>query len=319
VKASNLKKQIVNVCLLFWLTIFVQDVDGKAPGQANARAAGRASKSRLQATHANVKYGAHQRHRLDFYQAKSDQPTPLVVYIHGGGFRGGAKTSVNQKTLRELLDAGVSVAAIEYRLVPTFPLPTAHRDSLRALQYIRSQAIAWNIDKRRIGAFGGSAGAQICMWLAFHDEMADPSSQRKSERESSRLKCVATNGGQTTMDFKWWMKNIPAYTKPHRPRSEYFGAIKDQELARVINDISAQALITADDPPIWMSYGMAPNDPLPSDPRRIQGWQVHHVTFGIKLKEMMDSLGLEAHLRYPGKTGKYASIAEFFIAKLAQD
>ncbi len=71
------------------------------------------------------------------------------------------------------LAAGGSVAAIEYRLVPEYPLPTAHHDSLQALQFIRSKATEWNIDKKHTGPFGGSAGAQICMWLAFHDEMAD--------------------------------------------------------------------------------------------------------------------------------------------------
>jgi len=209
-------------------------------------------------------------------QARSDKPAPLALYIHGGGFRGGSKTSVNQRTLQELLAAGISVAAIEYRLVPEHPLPTAHRDSLRALQFIRSRAGRWNIDKKRIGAFGGSAGAQICMWLAFHDEMADPAgaqicmwlafhdemadpqSSDPLKRESSRLACVATNGGQTTMDIAWWKKWVPGYGEPHRGRVEVFGDVTDEELSRIVADISALSLVTKDDPPIFMSYGMAP-------------------------------------------------------------
>jgi len=311
----SIKKKItipILVCLFSYSSLIAQNTDQRA----NRRTQQPNVKAALQPTLADVKYGAHIRNRLDFYQVKSDRATPLALYIHGGGFRGGSKKGVNQRTLKAFLDAGISVAAIEYRLVPAYPLPTAHQDSLRALQYIRSQAGTWHINKDRIGAFGGSAGAQICMWLAFHGDMAEPQSQYPLKRESSRLWCVATKGGQTTMDFDWWKQCVPGYDKPHRPRSEYFGDMKGDQLNRIITDISAQSLITTDDPPIWMEYGMRPDDPIPSDSQKAQGWKVHHVAFGIKLKAMMDALGVESHLNYPGKQTKYRSVVDFFIAKL---
>jgi len=270
-------------------------------------------------THKDVKYGTHEQNVLDFYQAESDKPTPLAVFIHGGGFRGGSKRNLNAGTLRKLLDAGISVAAVEYRFVSDRPLPAAHHDSLRAIQFIRSKASQWNIDKKRVGAFGGSAGAQICMWLAFHDEMAEPSSRDPVRRESSRLRCVATNGGQTTMDFEWWKRWIPGYDKPHRNLTEVFGEVTDEELRKIVKDISALSLITSDDPPIFMSYGMRPDAPVPDDPSRAQGWKVHHVTFGVKLKEKMDELGVEADLKYPEARTTYRSSADFFIRKLKPD
>jgi len=293
------------------LTVIVVSVFSQTKAEESRSAA-----LRRAPTYSDVKYGPHERNVIDFYKAESDQPTPLVVYIHGGGFRGGSKKSLNRKTLKELLDAGISVAALEYRLISHKPLPAAHHDSLRALQFIRSKADQWNIDKKRIGAFGGSAGAQICMWLAFHDEMADPSSSDPLKPESSRLTCVATNGGQTTMDFNWWMRWIPGYEKPHRDRVEAFGDITDEEFNKVIQDISALSLVSADDPPIFMNYGMKPDDPVPPDAKRAQGWKVHHVMFGIKLKEKMDQLGVEADLKYPQARTTYESIADFFIKKL---
>lgn len=268
---------------------------------------------------ADIPYGAHERNVLDFYQAKSDKPVPLVLYIHGGGFRGGSKRSINQNILRELLAAEISIAALEYRLVPDDPLPTAHHDCLRALQFIRSKASQWNIDKKRIGAFGGSAGAQICMWLAFHDDMADLQSSDPLRRESSRLVCVGTNGGQTTMDLAWWKRWVPGYEQPHRDLAEVFGDATEEQLRRTVEDISALSLISKDDPPIFMSYGMNPKDPVPTDSARARGWKVHHVIFGIKLKERMDQLGIEADLRYPGAKTTYDSISSFFIRKLRPD
>ncbi len=78
------------------------------------------------------------------------------------------------------------------------------------------------------------------------------------KRESSRLTCVATNGGQNTMDFAWWKQWIPGYEEPHRSRSEVFGKVSDEQLRKTVEDISALSLISKDDPPIFMSYGMSP-------------------------------------------------------------
>jgi acetyl esterase/lipase len=267
------------------------------------------------ATHKNVAYGAHERNVFDLWLAESATPTPLVLYIHGGGFRGGSKESLNAGTLRQLLDAGISVAAVNYRLISHARLPAAHFDCRRALQFLRFNADGWNLDKTRVGAFGGSAGAQLCMWLAFHDEMAEAASPDPIRRQSTRLACVATNGGQTTMDFRWWQKWIPGYETPHRDPFEAFDADDEAELRKLVAEVSALSLITADDPPIHMSYGMAPDAPVPVDPRRARGWKVHHVMFGVKLKEKMDALGIEADLNYPGGSAAYASAADFFKAK----
>ena len=269
------------------------------------------------ATYENVAYGEHERHVLDFYKAEAASPTPLVVYIHGGGFTGGSKNGINAATLKQLLGAGISVAAIHYRFVQDRPLPAAHHDSRRALQFLRSKAKAWNVDKTRVGAYGGSAGAQICMWLAFHDEMADPASSDPLARESTRLSFVATSGGQTTMDITWWMENIPGYTEPHRSWSDTFGTKDPRKMAAMMQEIAAQSLISADDPPIFMSYGMAPDAPVPAG-GRARGWKIHHVNFGIRLKEQMDALGVEADLKYPGATPAYASTADFFIRKFGK-
>ena len=269
--------------------------------------------------HQDVAYGPHKRNVLDIWLADSVSPTPLVLFIHGGGFRGGSKKSFTANTLQRLLSTGISVAAVEYRLISDKRLPAAHHDCRRALQFLRSRAKEWNIDKTRVGAFGGSAGAQICMWLAFHDEMADPASADPIERESTRLTCVATSGGQTTMDFEWWHKWIPGYVEPHRDPFETFEVETDQELRKIIAEISALSLVSADDPPIYMRYGQKPDDPIPTDPQKARSWKVHHVMFGVKLKEKMDELGVEANLQHPGIETHYKSQEHFFITKLKEN
>ena len=68
-------------------------------------------------THADVAYGDHPRQVLDFYQAKSLTPTPLVVFIHGGGWVNGDKWGAGSANIARLRKEGISVAAINYRFV----------------------------------------------------------------------------------------------------------------------------------------------------------------------------------------------------------
>ncbi len=267
-------------------------------------------------THANVPYGSHQRQVFDLWLAKSDQPTPLVLFIHSGGFHGGNKNTLQATTLLQFLKSGISVAALHYRLLQTAKLPTAHEDCRDALQYLRHRASDWNLDPTRVGAFGGSAGGQICLWLAFHDDMADPTSEIPPKRQSTRLTCVAIKGTQTTMDFNWWLQWIPGYTQPHRPSEAYFGKISEDRKRRIVRDISALNLVSADDPPTFMRYSMKPDAKPPSRAFAARQWCIHHVIFGIKLQERMQKYGLTAHLKYPGQNVPYQTTTDFLIQQL---
>jgi acetyl esterase/lipase len=67
-------------------------------------------------TIANLPYGDHERQVVDFYRAKSEQPTPLVYFIHGGGWMGGDKSKVHSFGLNDFLANGISVAAMAWNL-----------------------------------------------------------------------------------------------------------------------------------------------------------------------------------------------------------
>ena len=296
---------------------------------------GKSSNQRQMApTHANMKYGKHERNVFDIWLADSKKPTPLAIYIHGGGFISGNKEKVSQQVVTQLLDAGISVASINYRYLSIdTPLPTSHHDARRALQFMRSKAKEWNIDKSRVAAFGGSAGAQICMWLAYSDEMAKPKSKDPIELESTRLTCVATMGGQTTNEIEFWKEMITGLmgseidteglvrplgglVDPEKVRMATWGSKTLDKANKKAARHSALNLVSEDDPPIFMSYGMAPSAKPPENKTRLRGWLIHHVNLGIALKEKTDTLKLEAHLKYPGADLKYPTQNEFLIDKL---
>ncbi len=109
------------------------------------------------ATFVNEKYGPHERNLFDIWLAKSGKPTPLVIYIHGGGFVGGDKSKyyLSQDWPR-FLENGISIATINYRFMNEAPygILSSMNDAKRCLQYIRFHAKKYNIDKTRIACTG---------------------------------------------------------------------------------------------------------------------------------------------------------------------
>ena len=279
-------------------------------------------------THAEVPYGPHERNVLDFWEAqpKSGHPAPLAVFFHGGGYIVGSKEGLPADSLKALLDAGISVAAINYRYLQQAKLPAAHQDAVRAVQFLRSKAGEWKLDKTRVGGFGGSAGAQLVMYLAFHDDLADPKSADPVARESTRLSCVAPDSGQASLDLNWCDRHIPSFTTRSilrtslagRWNESWLGVSDETKAAKIIADISAISLLSKDDPPVFLAYIMAPGSPLPAAPADADNWITHSVAHGVELKKRCDELGVEAHLNYPGVETRYRSAVEFLTAKLTE-
>ncbi len=266
-------------------------------------------------TYDDVSYGDHPNQVIDFWKAEVNEPAPLVVYVHGGGFKGGSHEKVSAGKIQQYLDAGIHHVSVEYRFIKHAQLPAAHEDAVRALQFIRSKADEWGIDKNRIAAYGGSAGAQLVAYLAWGNDFADPESDDPIARESSRLSAVALMGGQSTLDFEWWVRNIPGYKMEwHSERSKEDLSIIEKRA--FLNELSIINHISSDDPPTFMSYYMKPDDQPPEDPKRARGWSIHHVNFGIAMEEKLRQEGVEVFLKYPQVDLPYNNEVEFLIHHL---
>jgi hypothetical protein len=245
-------------------------------------------------THPDVKYGPHRRNVMDVWLAKSDKPTPVLVSIHGGGFRGGNK-SVSGGILKECLESGISVVAITYRLSDEAIAPAQFLDSARAIQFIRHNAKEWKLDPTRIAATGGSAGAGISLWLGFHDDLADPDNEDPVLRQSTRLTCMAVYNGQTSYDPRFIRDLFPGTTTyKESALAQLFGVdlnkLDDlpQEKYRLFEEVSALPHLTKDDAPAALFYGSKLDTPITS-----RGIGIHHPRFGKALKGKMDELGIE--------------------------
>ncbi len=252
----------------------------------------------------NVSYGPHERNVVDLWKAPSARPTPLVIYIHGGGFRGGDKRTLPPALLKRLLESGISVAAINYRLSQHAPYPAPMEDGARAVQFLRTRARKWNLDPGAFGATGASAGAGIALWIGFHDEMADPGSSDPVRRQSTRLQAVGVAAAQTTYDPREIARVVGDAAARHPALEPFYGLygdeLKSERADRMFRDASPITHLTRDDPPVLLLY-FEPDKPLPPDAKPGDG--IHHPRFGLYLKERMDRLGIECTVRYPGDGG----------------
>lgn len=258
--------------------------------------------ARTPPTFRNVKYGPHERNVLDFWQAKSEHPTPVLVSIHGGGFVAGNK-SVQPQLLKDCLSSGISVAAINYRYSTQAIAPAPFLDGARAVQFLRSKARDWNIDSNRFAATGGSAGAGISLWLGFHKDMADPKSDDPIRRQSTRLSCMVVFEGQTSYDPRFIRKLFPdkdiykigALAKLFGADLNKLDDLPDEKY-KLFDECSPLYHVTKDAPPVLLWY----NNPIDAAITN-QGIGIHHPLFGKALKEKMDALNVPCEVVAAGK------------------
>lgn len=99
---------------------------------------------------------------LDLYLATAPGPRPALLYVHGGAWASGNKNGGYALALAPALAAaGVTVASLNYRLAPEWEFPAMIEDVKCAIRFLRSRALAWNIDPDRIGVIGNSAGGHL--------------------------------------------------------------------------------------------------------------------------------------------------------------
>ena len=315
-----MRRLFVCVLLLTPLAVFAQADKKKAD-------------DRLPPTVADYVYAKdHERQKFDFWKAESDTPTPLVLLIHGGGWQNGDKSSYKTASIKPYLDAKISVAAINYRFIAQAmeqkvepPVKAPLHDAARALQTLRSKAKEWNLDPTRVGATGGSAGACTSLWLALHDDLADPNSADPVSKQSSRLSAAAVGGAQTSLDptqLREWIPNAIygghafGFAAKDRKRPEEFDLLlaNREKVLPWIKEYSPIELVTKDDPAIYLDY---PNQKTPPMVGQKEADPTHSAMYGVKLAEKLEATGIEAVVSYPGhKDEKYGSIAKFLIAKL---
>jgi hypothetical protein len=184
----------------------------------------------------NIQFGQVSSKTLyfDLYTGTGDTVTsrPLVIFIHGGGFKGGDKVS-NFGTLvcGGLAKRGYVVASIDYRVASTIPSDTAHfeamlkalQDTKAAVRFFKKNASTYGVDPSQVFATGSSAGSITALHLAYLDSTEVPKyvswanvggsfeGTSGTPGFSSRIQGVISNWG--AIGDTAWMKrgDVPVY------------------------------------------------------------------------------------------------------------
>jgi acetyl esterase/lipase len=191
--------------------------------------------------------------KMDLYRPRrQDKPTPLVIYMHGGGWIGGDKrTGIGLIFARRLVDAGYAFASLDYRLAPEFQFPAQIEDIRCAVRHLRAEAEKYNLDPERFGAIGSSAGGQLVALLGLTD---DPPSWPKGSYledytdQSSRVSAVVDMFGPADLTSQLDVSD------EERARGQtVFGArgLDDPVLALY----SPVTYVSPDDPPFMLIHG----------------------------------------------------------------
>ena len=108
----------------------------------------------------DVEYASVDNHRLllDLYIPKEVEGAPLLVWVHGGAWRGGSKSRMPLKALAE---EGWVIASVDYRLTPVARFPAQVHDIKAAVRFLRAKAADYGFDAERIAIAGNSAGGHL--------------------------------------------------------------------------------------------------------------------------------------------------------------
>jgi acetyl esterase/lipase len=199
----------------------------------------------------------HFRQRLDLYLPDREAPAPLVVWIHGGAFRVGDKA--NGAPL-EYLAAGYAIASINYRLSQHALWPAQIEDCKAAVRWLRAHAARYNLDPRRVVAWGPSAGGHLSAMLGVTGHVHEFEVGEHLE-QSSRVQAVIDYFGPT--DFLQMDAHRPpdgmVHDLPDSPESELVGG-PIQDNPQAVARANPVTYVRSDAAPFLIVHG--DRDPL---------------------------------------------------------
>ena len=189
---------------------------------------------------------------LDLYLPETSvEKLPVIVWIHGGGWRGGSKENCLPYRLG-FVSFGYAVASLEYRLSGAAPFPAQIKDCKAAIRFLKAHAAEYNLDKVNFGVWGASAGGHLSALLGASSDAKEWDVGDHLE-QSSRVKAVCDYYGPS--DFSPMlerMKTSPNYNA-HAAISGLFGGnLEDRD--KIIK-AGPVAHVTKDDPPYLIVHG----------------------------------------------------------------
>jgi acetyl esterase/lipase len=189
-------------------------------------------------------------------------PTPVVVWVHGGGWSGGSRAMPARASA--LCERGYAVASIDYRLTGTAPWPAQGQDCKGALRWLRANAATYDLDPDRFGVWGSSAGGHLVAWLGAaggvgtttfgNTTMELEGTTGGNLEQSSRVQAVVDWYGPTDLQLKKMYPTSIEFEAANSPEGRLVGGpvAENPERVAMVNPIS---FLSPDDPPFLLMHG----------------------------------------------------------------
>lgn len=189
--------------------------------------------------------------KLDLYLPQEVKNPPLVIFIHGGGWRHGSYK--NCKT-QWLTDDGFAVASIGYRLTNEAAFPAQLHDCKAAVRWLRKHADRYGYNAERIGVAGASAGGHLALLLGVTGGLAEfEGTVGDNLEQSSKVQAIVDYYGPA--DFVLRSRTHPSKTEdPDSPVRQLLGA-PARENPRLAKFASPAYHVSQDDPPLLILHG----------------------------------------------------------------
>jgi acetyl esterase/lipase len=203
--------------------------------------------------------------RLDLYRAPQTD-APLVLYVHGGGWRSGDRTDSGAERLAPLAAYGVTVASVDYRLVPGSAFPDQVHDLKGAVRWLRAHGPGLGLRTDRLGIWGASAGAYLGSLVALTagDEEFEGTVGGNLE-QSSEVQAVVHWFGQADLLASGSRSDIETRLLPFAFEAGLLGVSSVVEAGERARDLSLLTRVSSQAPPFLIAHGDRDHVVAPSE------------------------------------------------------
>lgn len=235
--------------------------------------------------------------QMDFYRPRqSAHKPPLLVFVHGGGWKGGKRSDYMIYTT-EFARRGYVTATVSYRLVKDKPYPASAEDIVDAVTWLSIHGDSLGYDADRIALIGGSAGAHLTMLAAFGWQK--PGSTEENPRRAPKVKALVNIYGPVDLTGDY-ARNHPLVTN--------YLASSYEDAKDLYREASPAKYIDGSAPPTLIFHGTS-DDLVP-------------VAQGDMLKNRLDSLGVPCvyHrlLFWPHTMDMVVRVNDYFKERMAE-
>ena len=203
------------------------------------------------------------RQRLDLYLPKkraSDKPLPVIVFIHGGGWKGGDKAGGISQVGRFVSSGNFAGVSVGYRLTGEAQWPAQIHDCKAAIRWIKGHAKELGLDASKIAVWGSSAGGHLVSFLGTSGDVKSlEGTLGKHTDQDSKVTCVVNFFGPENFLTMVTQKSTVDRTTADYPEALLLGG-RVQEKQEAAKEASPVTHISPGDAPVLTAHGT--EDPL---------------------------------------------------------